>query len=244
LVGVDVANHPEAKALLTLTPNAVAYLSDMMLGEEDSSREEITEDDLDAAKEMVSNIFGAINTTLLAQKDIEKISFSISKVEHIMENGDLSLEDYSTMFAYNFSLGSMKSLLSFIVNESLEELLSGKKAPAQATASIGDTFLDATQSGDSKASLNSSELANISLIMDVKLPVKVRIGRKKMLLKDVLNMDIGSVIELNQLANDPLEVLVDDHVIAEGEVVIVDGNFGIQITTIGTKRERLNQLRS
>jgi flagellar motor switch protein FliN/FliY len=57
-------------------------------------------------------------------------------------------------------------------------------------------------------------------------------------------MDIGSVIELNQLANDPLEILVDDHVIAEGEVVIVDGNFGVQITTIGTKRERLNQLKS
>lgn len=241
LVGVDVANHPEAKALLTLTPNAVAYLADMMLGEEDSSREEITEDDLDAAKEMVSNIFGAINTTLLAQKDIEKISFSINKVEHIMENGDLSLEDYSTMFAYNFSLGSMKSLLSFIVNEPLEELLSGNKAPVQASA---DIFADTTPSAESKTALNNSELANISLIMDVKLPVKVRIGRKKMLLKDVLNMDIGSVIELNQLANDPLEVLVDDHVIAEGEVVIVDGNFGIQITTIGTKRERLNQLRS
>jgi len=84
---------------------------------------------------------------------------------------------------------------------------------------------------------------NISLIMDVKLPVKVRIGKKKMLLKDVLSMDIGSVIELNQLANDPLDILVDNHVIAEGEVVIVDGNFGIQITTIGTKRERLAQLK-
>jgi flagellar motor switch protein FliN len=84
---------------------------------------------------------------------------------------------------------------------------------------------------------------NISLIMDVKLPVKVRIGKKKMLLKDVLNMDIGSVIELNQLANDPLEILVDNHVIAEGEVVIVDGNFGVQITAIGSKKERLNKLK-
>ena len=64
-----------------------------------------------------------------------------------------------------------------------------------------------------------------------------------MLLKDVLNMDIGSVIELNQLANDPLEILVDDKVIALGEVVIVDGNFGVQITSIGSKRDRLTQLR-
>jgi flagellar motor switch protein FliN/FliY len=64
-----------------------------------------------------------------------------------------------------------------------------------------------------------------------------------MLLKDVLNMDIGSVIELNQLANDPLEILVDNHVVAEGEVVIVDGNFGVQITTIGSKKDRLTQLK-
>jgi hypothetical protein len=45
----------------------------------------------------------------------------------------------------------------------------------------------------------------------------------------------------NQLANDPLEILIDNHVIAHGEVVIVDGNFGVQITAIGTKRERLEQ---
>jgi flagellar motor switch protein FliN/FliY len=91
--------------------------------------------------------------------------------------------------------------------------------------------------------LNNEEMNNIALIMDVKLPVKVRIGKKRMLLKDVLNMDIGSVIELNQLANDPLEILVDNNVIAQGEVVIVDGNFGVQITTIGTRRERLAKLK-
>ena len=64
-----------------------------------------------------------------------------------------------------------------------------------------------------------------------------------MLLKDVLSMDIGSVIELDQLANDSLEILVGDKVIAQGEVVIIDGNFGVQISEIGTKRERLEKLR-
>ena len=101
--------------------------------------------------------------------------------------------------------------------------------------------LDTNQPAD--VNLSGEEMNNISLIMDVKLPVRVRIGKKKMLLKDVLNMDIGSVIELNQLANDPLEILVDNHVIALGEVVIVDGNFGVQITSIGSKKDRLTQLR-
>ena len=91
--------------------------------------------------------------------------------------------------------------------------------------------------------MSQEELSNIELIKDVKLPIRVRIGSKKMLLKDVLSMDIGSVIELDQLANDPLEILVGDKVIAMGEVVIVDGNFGVKIGEIGTKRERLEKLR-
>ena len=66
---------------------------------------------------------------------------------------------------------------------------------------------------------------------------------KEVLLKDVLNMDIGSVIELNQLANEPLEVMVGDKVIGKGEVVIVDGNFGVQITEIGTPKEILEKLK-
>jgi flagellar motor switch protein FliN/FliY len=57
-------------------------------------------------------------------------------------------------------------------------------------------------------------------------------------------MDIGSIVELNQLANEPLDILVDNKKIAEGEVVIVDGNFGIQIISIGSKKDRFNQLNS
>ena len=90
--------------------------------------------------------------------------------------------------------------------------------------------------------IDNEELKNLKLLLDVKLNLRVRIGSKKMLLKDVLNMDIGSIVELNQLANEPLEVLIDDKKIAEGEVVIVDGNFGIQITSIGSKKERMNVL--
>lgn len=239
LIHIDVDGHPDAVVMIALSPNLVAFLSDMMLGEEDSDRSDVSDDDLDAIKEIASNVFGAINNNLSAQKDLPKLSFSVKKVEHISENKEVSLEHYSKMFTYSFNVGSLKSLLTFVENEAFENLFGVKNLVESKTQEVSYP-----SSNEAKVSLNSDELSNISLIMEVKLPVKVRIGRKKMLLKDVLNMDIGSVIELNQLANDPLEVLVDDHVIAEGEVVIVDGNFGIQITTIGTKRERLNQLRS
>jgi len=83
----------------------------------------------------------------------------------------------------------------------------------------------------------------LEMLMDVKLQLRVRIGKKTMLLKDVISMDIGSIVELDQLANEPLDILIEDKKIGEGEVVIVDGNFGIQITSIGSKADRLNSMR-
>ncbi|MDD2651554.1 MAG: flagellar motor switch protein FliY [Sulfurimonas sp.] len=241
LLHIAISGSFKASAMVALTPNLVTALSDMMLGEEESSREDVSDDDLDAAKEIISNIFGAISNSLGAQKELPSLSFSVEDVEYIDENKDVSLENYYKMFVYRFGIGSVQSLLMFIVDETLyDEVFDTNKTSKKDKSGESNKMQDTV----SHSSLSGDELANIGLIMDVKLPVKVRIGKKKMLLKDVLNMDIGSVIELNQLANDPLDILVDDHVIAEGEVVIVDGNFGVQITTIGTKRERLNQLKS
>jgi flagellar motor switch protein FliN/FliY len=67
---------------------------------------------------------------------------------------------------------------------------------------------------------------------DVKVKLKVRIGTKKMLLSEIIKMDIGSSIELDNIANEPLEILIEDKIIGYGETVIVDGNFGIQITRL------------
>lgn len=244
LTKLTVSGDTNATAMVALPPNLVAALSDMMMGEEASNREDVSEDDLDAGKEIVSNIFGAIGNTLSAQKEIPVLSFSVSDIELVSDDAEVSLEDYSTMYVYNFTLGSTSSMLMFIIDEKLKNSLSPNKAAVSNDMSEPSSF-DTGSSFSNKGTVNLTpeEMNNISLIMDVKLPVRVRIGKKKMLLKDVLNMDIGSVIELNQLANDPLEILVDNHVIAQGEVVIVDGNFGVQITSIGTKKERLTQLK-
>ncbi len=242
LVKLKVSGDVDATAMVALPPNLSASLSDMMMGEEASDREDVNDDDIDATKEIVSNIFGAIANSLSAQKELPILSFSIENIEFISDDSEISLESYSRMYVYNFGLGDLSSLMMFIIDETLQNSLFG--APASAAS---DTSGSSASLSDDCASeevhLSNEEMSNIALIMDVKLPVRVRIGKKRMLLKDVLNMDIGSVIELNQLANDPLEILVDNHVIAQGEVVIVDGNFGVQITSIGTKKERLTQLK-
>lgn len=241
LVRLKVSGDVEADAMVALPPNLSASLSDMMMGEEPSEREDVNDDDLDATKEIVSNIFGAIANSLSAQKELPNLSFSVEGIEFVSGDDEVSLESFSKMYVYKFKLDSISSLLMFIMDEKLLNALfdSPNKTP--------DKEPEASQESGARGEnvhLNSDEMSNIALIMDVKLPVRVRIGKKRMLLKDVLNMDIGSVIELNQLANDPLDILVDNHVVAQGEVVIVDGNFGVQITTIGTKKERLTQLKA
>ena len=241
LVHISVSGAVDGKVMMALPANLAASLSDLMMGEEPGDREDVSDDDLDAAKEIISNIFGAIGNSLSAQKEIPVLSFAIDSIEFKNTEDEVSLEDFSKMFVYKFMLGELNSLYMLIIDEKVKNTLSGESGDS--APSMSNDF--SSSSGDSMPSvdMSSDEMKNIALIMDVKLPVRVRIGRKKMLLKDVLNMDIGSVIELNQLANDPLEILVDNHVIALGEVVIVDGNFGVQITSIGTKKERLSQLR-
>jgi flagellar motor switch protein FliN/FliY len=242
LLRISVSGGVDAQAMVALPPRLAASLSDMMMGEEAGDREEISDDDLDATKEIISNILGAMSNTLSAQKEMPALSFKIDDIHFSSDESEISLEQFHKMFVYKFHLDSLDSLLMFIMDEKLYNALHGKKEASSAPTSSASSSTN-VESLVQNANLTPDEMNNIALIMDVKLPVRVRIGKKKMLLKDVLNMDIGSVIELNQLANDPLDILVDNHVIAQGEVVIVDGNFGVQITTIGTKKERLTQLK-
>ena len=86
------------------------------------------------------------------------------------------------------------------------------------------------------------EPANIGLIMDVPLHVTVELGRRRMLVREVLELGKGSLIELDKLAGEPVDVLVNGKLIAKGEVVVIDENFGVKVTTIVTPAERMRNL--
>ncbi len=231
----------KGKILICMAPSLATALADMMLGGEGESKEDMNDDDLDATKEIISNIFGGFSTSLSAQKDLPKLSFNINDINFITEDGNISLTDYSNIFIYNVKISNIDSQMYIMVDSAL--LSNSSKSKEVQTTEVKNKKNKTNNNSEKEDDLSSTEMKNISLILDVKLPVRVRIGSRKMLLKDVLNMDIGSVIELNQLANDPLDILVGDKTVAKGEVVIVDGNFGIQISEIGTKRERLEKLR-
>ena len=84
--------------------------------------------------------------------------------------------------------------------------------------------------------------ANLDLILDIPLSVTVELGRSKMLINDLLQLGQGSVIELTKLVGDPLEVMVNDKLVARGEVVVVNEKFGVRLTDIVTPMERVKSL--
>jgi flagellar motor switch protein FliN/FliY len=84
----------------------------------------------------------------------------------------------------------------------------------------------------------------LELLMDVELDVRLRFGECEMVLHDVLDLSAGSVVELNQCVQDPVELLVGNKVIARGEVVVVDGNYGIRVVEIISPMARIESLRA
>lgn len=230
IASITLSGDINGKMNLVASPLLLTAINDLMLGEEEpSGNTTIGDDELDASKEIFSNLLSAITTSLGAAKDMPKINFVINAVKYIDENQILDLSSFEKLFLYPVSISNLNEILGICIDFPFYKYFN------KTTDSSSKNFDDKQDIGD--------EIKNIGLIMDVRLPIRVRIGSKKMLLKDVLSMDIGSVIELNQLANDPLEVLIGDKPVALGEVVIVDGNFGVQITEIGTKKERLEQLK-
>jgi flagellar motor switch protein FliN/FliY len=95
-----------------------------------------------------------------------------------------------------------------------------------------------------KAGGISKEVSNLDFILDIPLEISVELGRARMMISELLQLGQGSVIELNKLSGEPLEIFVNQKLIARGEVVVVNEKFGIKMTDIISPIERVKQLGS
>ncbi|MCI4126094.1 flagellar motor switch phosphatase FliY [Bacillus haynesii] len=86
-------------------------------------------------------------------------------------------------------------------------------------------------------------LQNLDMLMDIPLSVTVELGRTNRSVKEVLELSTGSIIELDKLAGEPVDILVNQRVVAKGEVVVIDENFGVRVTDILSQAERISKLR-
>lgn len=101
----------------------------------------------------------------------------------------------------------------------------------------------AAGSGAAGKGTGGGPVHSLDFILDIPLKVTVELGRTKMAIREVLHLAQGSVVELTKFAGDPLEVLVNDKLIARGEVVVVNEKFGIRLTDIISPVERIEQLK-
>lgn len=223
----------------TISATKFEYL---MLGGMGDLKEDIDDETTDAVNEIVSNICGSFCTASNAQgmPDIVGMKSEIKgtkKVEKSALSGkeiylfNISLEEDATPILISFekTFSPFFSLITGVNDE--KSVVSTPTAPAAPTI---------TQTQSIVGVPNPSK--NLELLYNVRLKLSVRLGTKIVLLKDILRWDVGEIIELEQMVNEPLEILINGVKIGEGEAVIVEGKFGLKIKKIINEDLKLDKI--
>ncbi|MGJ0357098.1 FliM/FliN family flagellar motor switch protein [Aliarcobacter cryaerophilus] len=223
----------------TISATKFEYL---MLGGMGDLKEDIDDETTDAVNEIVSNICGSFCTASNAQgmPDIVGMKSEIKgtkKVEKSALSGkeiylfNISLEEDATPILISFekTFSPFFSLITGVNDE--------KPVVSTPTAPVAPTI---TQTQSIVGVPNPSK--NLELLYNVRLKLSVRLGTKIVLLKDILRWDVGEIIELEQMVNEPLEILINGVKIGEGEAVIVEGKFGLKIKKIINEDLKLDKI--
>lgn len=239
----------------TITATKFEYF---MLGGMGELKEHIDDEVADAVNEIVSNICGSISTSVNAQgyEDLGSVKFesggseivntekftqikNLYKISVTMDEDDIpvviAFDDIILPYVYEIS-GVAPSQAS---PTSPQTTVSGTVAPAMSPS--GNPSMNDDAAG-LLSLLGEDSITNLKLLFDIKLKLSVRLGSKNFLLKDILRWDIGEIIELEQMVNEPLEILVNGIKIGEGEAVIVEGKFGLKVKNIGSEQSRLTSM--
>ncbi|WP_141046582.1 FliM/FliN family flagellar motor switch protein [Aliarcobacter cryaerophilus] len=224
----------------TISATKFEYL---MLGGMGDLKEDIDDETTDAVNEIVSNICGSFCTASNAQgmPDIVGMKSEIKgtkKVEKSALSGkeiylfNISLEEDATPILISFEK-TFSPFFSLITGVNDEK-------PVVSTPPLTPAAPTITQTQSIVGVPNPSK--NLELLYNVRLKLSVRLGTKIVLLKDILRWDVGEIIELEQMVNEPLEILINGVKIGEGEAVIVEGKFGLKIKKIINEDLKLDKI--
>jgi flagellar motor switch protein FliN/FliY len=212
--------------------------------------------------EAVSQITGAEITALTnktGNKSIASVppeAANIPKATAAVPSGDFFAA------AWNLDLGDGGShqlweVYGGAVSQTIAQALKGPQSGHQAGSTGGmggggsmgssggfgqPSSVQAVQFPNLAPQLNQHEQTNIGLLMDVPMEMTVELGRTKKMIKEILGMGEGTIIELDKLAGEPVDILVNRKLIAKGEVVVIDENFGVRVTEIVSPMERMADL--
>lgn len=225
-------------------------LVDLMLGGEGAPSEELAGDSRDAMAETFNQVMGSANQSL---SDLAGETFATAHVEI------LALDGQPEAFAEHGGAGPFQGILLATSQDSLattihllipEPVLQQMKrklgfievpAPAAAAPAPAEPAPAAPRQAPVAAG-PGPDAGNLELLLDIQLPVVVRMGQTDMQMGELLKLTPGAILELNRSADAPVELLVNGKLIAKGEVVVVDGNFAFRITEIETRAARIRSL--
>ena len=253
LVKVAHKNTALGEEYLAFSQPAAGKISDMMIMG-DGSAAFNPEEHLEAVQEIIDQIFGAFSSTPIEFLPGER-NYSLAEGSH----GDISLlEKFNPSWAaVEFILNvsgetrfyhllspetvgtylNQKSAEQAVVNEVYTEAKPGKKGEASVKPKAAQF-----QNFAAEKKAEGKDLGEIDKLLDLRLQIVIELGRTSMFIKDILKLSPGSIIELDKLSGDPVDIYVNDRIFAEGEVVVIDENFGVRLTNLVKPEERLRKL--
>ena len=226
--------------LIALPEELATRLYAMMLGEEEPATE-ISDEHLDGLKEAIQQLAGQLKMNFA--EDAE--NFDISALKAVAGKAPLNMESpppngqgICADIACTIGEDSYTVQHYYWETEEIAESLETLE-PEVPQPEVNVQSASFAEVGDSQ---NGHSPRNVDMLMDVKLNLTVELGRKTMLISEVLKLGKGSIVELEKSAGEPLFVLVNGRKLAEGEVVVVDDHFAIRITHLASPKERLYSL--
>jgi flagellar motor switch protein FliN/FliY len=236
----------------------IPQLSSAMLGVEENEINEIT---ADLIKEFSTQLLSTTQITL-AEQDINIKPEEVDLIKPATIDQSLNSEQYfiteikvegkfeiegdekpSLSLWFAFSPVDMGASSSADIDEedfNIDDLVIGAEETEGVKAQ--SVQFDSFKPGVMK--MSQEEVRNLELLRDVKIDISVELGRKELPLGDILHMVRGSVIELEKLAGEPVDVFANGRLIATGEVVVIDEHFGVRVTQLVSARERLESVSS
>ena len=198
---------------------------------------------LDAIKELISQILEAHATALSSQFE-RKITFG--KIQAALL--DLSPSDFAesnwVWSRCEIALEGERLLIKMMSHTMVHSLASAMEEEAVIEGEEGEAKAEPSASGPTipESPEADQSLRDMALLLDIELPIAIELGRTSLLVREILKLGPGAIVELDKLSGEPVDILVNNRKFAQGEVVVIDENFGVRIIEVLRPDERLKAL--
>jgi len=209
---------------LVFTQDDVVTIARLLLGEDPTDSVPYSSDHEDALREMLNQSLSSASSALKVLMNKPTV-LSLGDLRHVEDPSTWAAHGGVTM-ARILVDGVPRARFALTIPPAVQNDVAAMHAEGAELAAAGP----------------APAPAGLELILDITMPITVELGRTRMLIRDILALGPGSVVELEKLAGEPVDLLVNDRAIAKGEVVVIDENFGVRLTQISQPTDRIRSM--